>query len=109
MGPNQGQPREVNLLQDEPGPSQSPAPLISAEGSEGKKTTIEDYTRVFLAGALVVILAILVVGAGAFVAVYPKNEPSLESFLKLVFTPIVGLVGSVVGFYFGSRGSSSPS
>ena len=46
------------------------------------------------------ILAILILGTGWFVVAYPKKEPAVESFLKLVFTPVVGLVGSVIGFYF---------
>lgn len=67
---------------------------------------IDDLARVGLAFALVAILAILILGTGWFVVAYPKKEPAVESFLKLVFTPVVGLVGSVIGFYFGSRGSS---
>lgn len=90
-------------------PDQVAAPLASAADTLGPSTkpTITDWARVTLASSLVAILAILTLGTGWFVAVYPGKEPAIESFLKLVFTPIIGLVGSVIGFYFGSHMSGS--
>jgi len=60
-----------------------------------------------LAGGLLGLLSILTLGTGWFVANYPNKEMAVEAFLKLVFTPLIGLVGSVVGFYFGSRSSGT--
>jgi hypothetical protein len=51
----------------------------------------------------------LTLGTGWFVVNYPAKEKAIEAFLQLVFTPIVGLVGSVVGFYFGARSASGNS
>lgn len=73
------------------------------------KPTLIDWTRLVLAGGLVALLIVLTIGAGVYVATYPSKEPAVESFLKLVFTPIVGLVGSVVGFYFGAHSGTKSS
>ena len=89
-------------------PDQVPAPLVSIEQSIGPTTkpTFTDWARISLAGALLAVLAVLTLGTGWFVAVYPAKEGAIVNFLKLVYTPIVGLVGSVVGFYFGSRAAA---
>lgn len=91
-------------------PGQIPAPLAPAREAIGPSTkpTITDWARIALAGSLIGILAILTIGTGWFVAAYPSKEAAIESFLKLVFTPIIGLVGSVIGFYFGSHATASP-
>lgn len=89
-------------------PDQVAAPLTSVSAVVGPPTkpTITDWARIALAGSLIAILAVLTLGTAWFVAVYPSKEPAIESFLKLVFTPIIGLVGSVIGFYFGSRAAA---
>lgn len=79
------------------------APLAPLEQSLGATATLADWTRLALAGGLLVILAVLTLGTGWFVVNYPTKEKAIQAFLQLVFTPILGLVGSVVGFYFGSR------
>ena len=90
-------------------PDQVAAPIASEREIIGpsEKPTITDWARITLAGSLVGILAIVTIGTGWFVAVYPSKEPAIENFLKLVFTPIIGLVGSVIGFYFGSHAAGS--
>jgi hypothetical protein len=92
-------------------PDQIAAPLASLDDSTGPSTkpTITDWARITLAGSLVGILAILTLGTGWYVAAYPGKETAIENFLKLVFTPIIGLVGSVIGFYFGSHTTGSSS
>jgi hypothetical protein len=89
-------------------PDQVAAPLTPVGAVVGPltKPTITDWARIALAGSLIAILAVLTLGTAWFVAVYPSKEPAIESFLKLVFTPIIGLVGSVIGFYFGSRAAA---
>jgi hypothetical protein len=87
------------------------APLTSENDVVGPsvKPTITDWARVSLAGALILVLAVLTIGTGWFVAAYPSKEAAIVSFLKLVYTPIVGLVGSVIGFYFGAHAASGSS
>lgn len=89
-------------------PDQVAAPLtpVGAVVGPAEKPTFTDWARISLAGSLIAILAVLTLGTAWFVAVYPSKEPAIESFLKLVFTPIIGLVGSVIGFYFGSRAAA---
>lgn len=74
-------------------------PLAIGLGKVNKDATMRSH----LAIGLLLILAILTFGTGAYVVTNPAEEPAIESFMKLVFTPIVGLVGSVIGFYFGAN------
>jgi hypothetical protein len=98
----------LDLATDEPATAIA-RPVISSTQTVGPGKPIEDLTRLGLAGGLLLILAILVIGTGWVVANYPGKEKAIEAFLKLTFTPVVGLVGSVVGFYFGSRTGSNGS
>jgi hypothetical protein len=89
-------------------PGQVPAPLVSIGQAIGPTTepTFTDWARISLAGALLLTLAVLTLGSAWVVAAYPSKESAIVDFLKFVYTPIVGLVGSVVGFYFGSRAAA---
>jgi hypothetical protein len=82
-------------------------PITPLSQSLGTAATLADWTRLALAGGLLAILGVLTLGTGWFVANYPDKEKAIEAFLQLVFTPLIGLVGSVVGFYFGTRSSGS--
>jgi hypothetical protein len=96
---------QLDLTKEEPN---APAkPFVPGNEIPGATFTPEDWTRIALAGSLVGILAVLTLGAGWFVVNYPAREKTVEAFLQLVFTPIIGLVGSVIGFYFGSRAADS--
>jgi hypothetical protein len=92
----------LDLTQEEPQASASPKVTVT-QALAPESRQLEDYTRIALAGALVGLLAVVTLVPGFYIATYPSKEAAIESFLKLVFTPIVGLVGSVVGFYFGAR------
>ena len=84
----------------------SPGLLTPTSKVIGQQAGINDWARVGLAAALIAILALLTLGTCWYVLRYPKREPAIEAFLKLTFTPIIGLVGSVVGFYFGSKATN---
>jgi hypothetical protein len=86
--------------------SADPSPLLSGDKLLGAMHP-DDWTRVGLAAGLVILLSLLVLGSGIVIALRPDREAAIESYLKLVFTPVVGLVASVTGFYFGSRQSES--
>ena len=66
-----------------------------------------ERVRGWLAGGLSVLLAVIVLGSGVTVAVNPKRLTVMVELLKLVFAPVVGLVGSVLGFYFGAQAAST--
>lgn len=60
-----------------------------------------EQTRRYLALVLTLLLSVVVLGAGGLViASYPGEE--IGGLLDVVFTPLVTLTASVLGFYFGS-------
>jgi len=61
--------------------------------------------RGYLAGGLVVLLAGVI--AAAWVTLWLRIAPSSEvkDLLGIMLTPVVALVGSAVGFYFGGKAS----
>ena len=92
-------PREPAALDltHEPRVSSNPAtfPLLPFE-----ERRFREYARIGLAGALV--LCILVEIIFIFVAfLLGKPLQEVKDIGGMLFTPIVGLVGAVVGFYFG--------
>lgn len=105
---------------DDPGPASQTGEDISRDltilertapegpiGPVGESSvTMEDRARLVLAGSLLALLAAVVIGSGWTVLNFPGRQPAVEGYLQIVFAPIVGLVGSVIGFYFGSRASS---
>lgn len=55
-----------------------------------------------LAMGLLVVLALTVAAAFAATAFDWTTSASLKDLLALVFSPLVGLFGAVIGFYFGT-------
>jgi hypothetical protein len=60
--------------------------------------------------AIVMLIAALVLAQACYASTDCKNAKDalavLTNAVGLVFTPIVGLVGSVIGFYFGAKSAS---
>jgi hypothetical protein len=64
----------------------------------------DDAARVILAFILVGLLAFVIIVTTIYaVGATAKQEATIESYLKIVLSPIIGIVGSVVGFYFGAK------
>jgi hypothetical protein len=61
--------------------------------------------RAWLAIALVAILALTIVLPFVVIAFVPTRAPALHDHLAFIFTPLVALVASAVGYYFGARTS----
>lgn len=97
---------ELDLTAEEPN---APGKPLAERVLQRRRFHPDDWARVTLALVLVGLLVVLTLGAGYYVATAPAKEQAIETYLKLVFTPVVGLVGSVVGFYFGSRSKVDPS
>jgi hypothetical protein len=55
-----------------------------------------------VAGALLVILAFIVIGAFFSLWFNWAKEEELKTVLTILFGPVIGLVGAATGFYFGS-------
>lgn len=64
-----------------------------------------DQTRSIVAGALILLLIAIVILPFVLLAIKAIDIVALDTLLKIVFAPVVGLVGSVIGFYFGSQSS----
>jgi VIT1/CCC1 family predicted Fe2+/Mn2+ transporter len=60
-----------------------------------------ESTRGILAAGLLGLLGVLVVAAPVLLATNQLSGDEVESLAQLILTPLVGLVGSVIGFYFG--------
>jgi hypothetical protein len=72
-----------------------------------EKNRWDDAARVILAFVLVGLLAFVVILTTIYaVTGNAKEEATIESYLKIVLSPIIGIVGSVVGFYFGAKSQS---
>ena len=66
-----------------------------------------DYVRAALALLLVGLLMAITLAALWVVAADPEKKEPIIELLKLLFTPVVGLVGSAIGFYFGAGSSAN--
>ena len=59
--------------------------------------------RGYLASALVVILATIAVAAWLSLWLGLATEPEVKDLLGVMLPPVVALVGSAIGFYFGGK------
>jgi hypothetical protein len=66
-----------------------------------KRLDQREEIRGQLASALVVILGVVVAFAGVWLCVNGKSIEDLKSVMGLIFGPIIALVGTALGFYFG--------
>jgi hypothetical protein len=66
-------------------------------------TKSREDTRTFLAVSFAVLLGIVVIGSGIILALWPDRVEVFEKYLTMVFAPLLGLVGTVSGFYFGEK------
>ena len=103
---------EVNLAettQQVPRPSLQEVSL--AETTRGRSVTRVEERREWAraAVALVIVGTLLLIVIGAFVLMFlGRPAADLKDALQLLIAPVVGIVGAVTGFYFGSGGANSP-
>lgn len=92
-------PKEVELKQSFFEPQQRPRfDIVEAQ----------ERTRATLAYCLLSVLGVTLLGVGAFITVSPDGEKSEKDreLITLIWTSEVALVGSALGFYFGSQSKS---
>jgi hypothetical protein len=63
----------------------------------------QDNTRATIAYIVIALLAVLVFASIAGIFIESVNVQRLTQVFGLTFGPVVGLVGTVVGFYFGAK------
>jgi hypothetical protein len=97
------QPRTRFLESSDAPPPGLPTPRVVPV--EEKRETL----RGRIAGALLLILAFIVVGSFLSLWFGWGTNEELTNVLSLVFAPVVGLVGAVTGFYYGEKYTSSRS
>jgi hypothetical protein len=61
-----------------------------------------------LAGWLLALLAVIAVGSVAALIFGEIDSPKLKDILTGVFTPLLGVFGTITGFYFGNAQASQP-
>jgi len=91
-----------------------PAPLdISETESEEPNPRaftlpeLREKARQWIAWALVAIFGVEVLGAMAAARFCKTDIQNIKDIMELILSPTIGLVGAVVGFYFGSSESAS--
>lgn len=60
-----------------------------------------------IAQSLIVLLFLVVIAAFAMFVLRPDEFTNLDNLLTIIFAPIIGLIGTVLGFYFGSEGKGN--
>lgn len=60
-----------------------------------------------IAQALIVLLFLVITAAFLVFVLRPKEFENLDNLLTIIFAPIIGLIGTVLGFYFGSESSET--
>ena len=65
-----------------------------------------DQARMWLAYILVALLCVVIMASyGSLWLMSSADFPNLKALLELVLAPVIALVGSATGFYFGGGGS----
>jgi len=84
-----------------------PPPLIGGvKETSWTPARSQEFVRSVLALSLVALLAGIIIVSFALVALKSVAVADMDTIMKIVFAPVIGLVGSVVGFYFGAEVAS---
>ena len=92
----------LDLTQEEPDPAKR-EPARPRAGREYDPGPARERTRGYLAGGLTVLLGLIIVLAFLLVFTDEATVKQTKELLGVVLTPVIGLVGTVVGFYFGEK------
>lgn len=84
--------------------SSGPSPAYDVKAYDPTKTR-ENFRGVIALG-LIALMAITVFFSLLLVWVHPDRTKELHDLLALVFGPLIALVGTATGYYFGSQAAS---
>jgi len=89
-------------------PSSGRQPRVELQPYDPEKQ--RDIVRLVVTVGLLTMLLIVVVWACGEAASWPDHWNQTKEMLQIILPALVGLIGSVIGFYFGSSkvGGSSP-
>jgi hypothetical protein len=68
----------------------------------------QDYVRLTFTVGLLVMFGWVIVWASIESASWPEHWEQTKDMLQIILPALTGLIGSVSGFYFGSRGNTKP-
>jgi hypothetical protein len=68
----------------------------------------QDYVRLTFTVGLLLMFAWVIVWASIESASWPSHWEQTKDMLQIILPALTGLIGSVSGFYFGSRSNSKP-
>ncbi|MDQ6725696.1 MAG: hypothetical protein M3066_05975 [Actinomycetota bacterium] len=91
-------------------------PPVTASAGTGPAFAIAPYDpsqdrerlRGILAGGLLALLAAVAIGSVAALIFSEIDSAKLKEILVGVFTPLLGVFGTITGFYFGNSQASQP-
>jgi hypothetical protein len=69
----------------------------------------QDYVRLTFTVGLLLMFGWVIVWASIESASWPSHWEQTKDMLQIILPALTGLIGSVSGFYFGSRGNAKPS
>lgn len=69
----------------------------------------QDYVRLIVTVGLLLMFAWVIVWASIESASWHDHWEQTKDMLQIILPALTGLIGSVLGFYFGSRGTAKPS
>ena len=85
----------------------SPSSIPQAyEVEQYDPTETRENFRGAIALALITLMAITVLISLALVWIHPDRSKDLHDLLALIFGPLIALVGTATGYYFGSQAAS---
>jgi len=108
--PNPSVPNPTSGTLDVQGGPPGPEPKL--EPPEERRERRRDWVRFIVTVGLLAMLAFLIVWACFEAKSWPDHWNQTKEMLQIILPALIGLIGSVIGFYFGtsttrSNGSSS--
>jgi hypothetical protein len=67
----------------------------------------QDWVRAAIAGSFILMLLIVIIFACSAAVSWPTHWDQTKELLQIILSPLTGLLGSAVGFYFGARDSGA--